>query len=639
MIPAMPHMQIRGICSTTVAMVPLSRPAFSTLSRMLRWHPPDALSRPESMNFSASSYARVVTIALLGLAAGMRLWGIGHDLPFSFYGDELHMMKRAMAMGTGDLNPHWFHKPAFLLYVLLAVYGSMFGAGRLAGWFESSEHFGAFFLHDYAPFMLAGRLVVVAFGIAAVYFTYRLGRDATRSRLTGVGAGVAAAVVPGLVASGQNIKSDVPCAALMMAALSVYWHARTTRRTVALLSAGLLSGAAMGMHFYAIVLLPTFVVLEASALFRRHVRLAEAVRGLAILGFAFCVAMFVTSPYTFLDPDGTAYLNPEQDGVNFVPYTRPLPVTAWWYSPVVYIVHVLVGRDAFGSLMSGLAALGIIGLLRASSMRDAGLLIGVPVIAFIGIAAAATGYQAEPRHLSALYPLLAIAASAGALAIARRITSAKAHPAAAAVLIGCLLPSVFETASRNRRHLVPDSRVAAYRWIMSSLPRDGRVLLDEYGPQLPANEVAVQRVKANLNGLADGPFTAHQRQRLDLLARYPVENAFDVEELGHQWWLGRELTDDEIRQSAFHRDMSNPVVSRVPQSLAAYRARGIRWVITNSAAQSRYRVGYKDRDKFPSFAAFYDSLPREARLVRQFDPADWGGKGPVIWIYELTVAP
>ncbi len=38
--------------------------------------------------------------AVVGVAALMRIWGLFHDLPFSFYGDELHMIKRSMALGA-----------------------------------------------------------------------------------------------------------------------------------------------------------------------------------------------------------------------------------------------------------------------------------------------------------------------------------------------------------------------------------------------------------------------------------------------------------------------------------------------------------------------------------------------------------
>ena len=84
-------------------------------------------------------------MSLWDLAAGIRLWGLFHDLPFSYFGDELHFMKRSAALGTGDLNPHWFHKPALLMYVLAFVDGLYYLVGRLTGQFDSTAAFGAAF--------------------------------------------------------------------------------------------------------------------------------------------------------------------------------------------------------------------------------------------------------------------------------------------------------------------------------------------------------------------------------------------------------------------------------------------------------------------------------------------------------------
>ena len=159
----------------------------------------------------------------------MRLWGLRHDLPFSYFGDELHFMRRPMAMGTGDLNPHWFHKPAFLMYVLAFFYGLYFAFGALFGRFESTAEFGAHFLFEPAPFLLIGRLVVTAFGVATVYLVYRIGRKVYGTPWAGIAGAAVAAVLAPMVYSAQTIKSDVPCGFLMTLSVYVYLGARETR--------------------------------------------------------------------------------------------------------------------------------------------------------------------------------------------------------------------------------------------------------------------------------------------------------------------------------------------------------------------------------------------------------------------------
>ena len=150
--------------------------------------------------FRPARLALLALITVLLLAAALRIWGLLHDLPFSYFGDELHFMRRSMAMGTGDLNPHWFHKPAFLMYVLAFFYGLYYGVGALLGRFDSTAEFGAHFLFEPEPFLLIGRLVVVAFGVATVYLVYRIGRKVYGTPWAGIAGALAAAVLAPMVA-------------------------------------------------------------------------------------------------------------------------------------------------------------------------------------------------------------------------------------------------------------------------------------------------------------------------------------------------------------------------------------------------------------------------------------------------------
>lgn len=191
---------------------------------------------------------------ILLVAFGLRLAGVFHDLPFSYYGDELHFVKRFMALGTGDLNPHWFHKPGFLMYLLLACYGGYFAVGVLFGRFDSTEQFGAHFLQDMGPFLLMGRFLVLAFGVTTVYVVYLIALRAFRNRIHGLtAAGVAAVMLP-MVGGSQVVKADVPAA--FFVALSFYLFLRSTERKgfLPLALAALTAGVAMGTKYYGIML-------------------------------------------------------------------------------------------------------------------------------------------------------------------------------------------------------------------------------------------------------------------------------------------------------------------------------------------------------------------------------------------------
>jgi 4-amino-4-deoxy-L-arabinose transferase-like glycosyltransferase len=584
--------------------------------------------------------------AVLLIAAALRLWGLFHDLPFSWFGDELHFMKRAAALGTGDLNPHWFHKPAFLMYVLAGVDGLYYVAGRLAGRFDSTAAFGAHFLTDTGPFLLLGRMVVFLCGIATVFVVWRIARRVYGTLAAAFSAGLVAAVLAPMIASSQVIKSDVPAGLLIALSVLVYLRTREDRRRRWLILAALLAGAAMGTHYYGIVLVPTYCLLE---LFGARMGRAAAIPVLFLLGF------FLTSPYNFLDPAwprslaeqlGRAFF-PKPEQVVFEPDSKvefePGTTEAWGGASMAF-VRVITSPKSMGLALTGLAALGLAETLRRRETRWYGLLVLIPCAFFFLAAITVATYHAQPRHLNAVYPLLATLVWPGALLLARLVPAARRQPRLAmgvAVSLVALasIPSLLEAATTNREITRRDSRLVSYHWILTHLPAGARILLDDYGPILQPDRASLERQRAVLATLKKGPFTQHQGMRLDLLRRYPPPEGRNVDELGHPWWLPAEKTDEELRRNDEDLDMGNPIVSRRPRPLAEYRAEGVRYVVTNSFAQSLYFDPRRGRAaSFPTFARFYRELQR-LRPLAVFDPEDWGGKGPVVWVYDLRSNP
>ena len=62
---------------------------------------------------------------------------MGYGLPAVYNMDEVAIMNRAMAFGTGDLNPKNFVYPTFYFYALFAWEGLTFVAGLLMGWWDT----------------------------------------------------------------------------------------------------------------------------------------------------------------------------------------------------------------------------------------------------------------------------------------------------------------------------------------------------------------------------------------------------------------------------------------------------------------------------------------------------------------------
>jgi hypothetical protein len=596
--------------------------------------------------------ARLALAGVLLLAAALRLWAVRHDLPFSYYGDELHFMRRAMAVGTGDLDPHWFHKPAFFMYLLAFGYGLYYLLGRGAGWFHSTAEFGARFLFAPAPFLIIGRLLVAACGVATVWVVYRIGRKVFATPWAGIAGALVAAVLAPAVESSGAIKSDVPCGLWMALSVWAFLGTRETPRLRPLVVASLLAGAAMGTHYYGVVLVPAYLTVEA---LRRFLPDTSGVPWRTVIGrgaltvLLFGLGFFVTSPYNFLDPTwgretgatvarslGIAKGKP---AVHYDPDSRQeiTPGAATSRGAAGAFLELAASPEALGVVLLLLTALGLAATLVRRETRWYGLLVLIPTLFFFAAAITVAAYHAQARHLNALYPLLATLAWPGALALVRplRLPEPRARAVALLLVAAASVPTLLMTVQRNQRKNLLDSRLVAYRWLRGGLPRDERVLLDDYGPPLNGNRQSADRMEAILRGLPPGPFTQNQGLRLDLLRRYPPPDGFNLDELGHPWWLPREKSDAELRSDPTDLDMGNPLVSRQPRPLAEYRREGVRYVVTNGLARNQYFTPARRGDRFPSFVRFYRELDRTER-IRTFDPAAWGGKGPVIWVYDIT---
>ncbi len=82
-----------------------------------------------------------IIFLILLLAVTLRILGIWHSYPYSFYPDEAHFVKRALSFGSLDFNPHWFHKPALYMYILFFEYGLYFVIGKILGAWNSVSGF------------------------------------------------------------------------------------------------------------------------------------------------------------------------------------------------------------------------------------------------------------------------------------------------------------------------------------------------------------------------------------------------------------------------------------------------------------------------------------------------------------------
>jgi 4-amino-4-deoxy-L-arabinose transferase-like glycosyltransferase len=200
-------------------------------------------------------------VAVLGLAAGLRLVGVRNGLPFPLLNpDERSIVPRAWSMvHGGGADPGWFDYPSLVMYLL----------APFQAWADE-------------PSYLTGRLVMVAVGVAGVAAAWWLG-DRAYGTAAGFVAATATAVETTHVAYSRMAVTDIALTLGVTAALALMVMGRIELAGVAI-------GLAASAKYPGILLLAPLVV----AAWGRWGRLLAA-GGLAVVAFA------VTSPYVLLN--------------------------------------------------------------------------------------------------------------------------------------------------------------------------------------------------------------------------------------------------------------------------------------------------------------------------------------------------
>jgi len=141
---------------------------------------------------------------VIGLGAGLRLWGLGFGLPYLDHPDEWAVADRAVQMlQSGDYNPRSFIYPTLYTSMQLGVALLHFLWGVSAGLYRT--------LADIEParFYLWGRALTALLGSGALALTYALGRM-LYGRRAGLAAAALLAVFPAAVADAHYITTDTP---------------------------------------------------------------------------------------------------------------------------------------------------------------------------------------------------------------------------------------------------------------------------------------------------------------------------------------------------------------------------------------------------------------------------------------------
>jgi 4-amino-4-deoxy-L-arabinose transferase-like glycosyltransferase len=363
--------------------------------------------------------------AILALAAALRLVGIEYGFPFGglLNPDEQNIVPRAWAMvhGAGP-DPHWFDYPTLLLYVL----------APFQAWQDE-------------PSYLTARLIVVAFGVAAVAAAWWLGR-AAYGKTAGLVAAAAVAVETIGIAYSHMAVTDVPMTALIAVSLAFAVRGR-------LELAGLAAGLAASAKYPAVFLVVPLVV----AAWGKWRRLGYSL-GIAVIAF------LATSPYVLVHPH-QAWADASR--------VQRLAREGWLgFEHDSWALFSFTGKlwDGFGPAL----VIGLIGLALALYRRTrTDLILASFVLAYLVDLLTIRAHF--DRYVLPLVPALA------ALAGRQRLL--------APITLGCLIVPLVWAIGDDVRLTRTDTRAVAHAWIVRHVPSHATVAAESSTPALEGHPI------------------------------------------------------------------------------------------------------------------------------------------------------
>lgn len=184
-------------------------------------------------------------LAVLLVALGVRLWGIGWGLPssthyFSYHPDESRVMQVVLGLDWlhGSLLPHFYRYGSLQIYLVSFFDTAAYVFGNVAVK-DLRKDYGQF-----AELLLIGRYLTVAMGVGTVWAAFSTGR-LLWGRVAGLLAALFLALSPLHAQHSHWLTVDVP--ATFWIALSFYWAARIAKGDEKILRAALLGGLFAGL--------------------------------------------------------------------------------------------------------------------------------------------------------------------------------------------------------------------------------------------------------------------------------------------------------------------------------------------------------------------------------------------------------
>lgn len=553
-------------------------------------------------------------LAVLGIAFGLRVWGIGFGLPYELTFDEGKEVIRAFKLGIGEY--YWGFGKGGLYYILFVEYGLMYVVWWLLGWVSNTHEFAVLFIRDPSAFYLAGRLTVAFMGVLTCLVIFLVGRRIYDWQV-GLGAAFIGATAYYHGMHSHIINVDIGVTLALWTSILAYMNYEQTGNSRWLIGAGALAGVAIAFKLPgAIVLLPLFLAIGSYQPRWQYPRQALRHAGIVVL------ATFIT--LTVIAPEWTTSITSLYGNFSRVLQSEAAstPLEEVIIDDAIHSVTIFRGKAPLGYLkillndhnvaLTVTALLGIcVGLLRRYRWD---MIWTVLIIVFLGVMSAAD--RSVPEHyLLPIMPALWLLSSRAIAAVSGR------HVWLNVLVLVCVtaLPTV-ALARHNYEWTRPDTRVVAKEWIEANVPSGAKILMDGLryrfvpSPPLTPDKNTVSRLvsAAGTEGkeLARARGLSQKSMALYAKAMEQVE--------GPRY---------ELHSTVWGLAVEDP---------AYYVQNCFNYIVTSSYIYERYAQGPL-RERFPQSARFYEQLEIDSRfrIVYHVAPGPWERPGPAITVYKV----
>lgn len=491
--------------------------------------------------------ATLGAIVVAGFA--LRWHGLDFGLPYVPHPDEPAVVNVAQRMlVTGDLDPHRFVYPSFFIYLQALVYVGQVLWGFATGSFSSVADLPASTnMITTAPGIFVwGRALTVLLATGAIFATYGAGK-LLYGRRVGLTAALLLAFAPATIADAHLITVDVPAASFT--ALAFYWIAALYRTPLNLrdevdawpiVRAGIGVGLATATKYNALIVLAPMLLVPV--LRPRLSPWRVWTIGVASASFTFVAIT------PFAAPDLPAFLDDTASVITHYKFIGHLGFEGahnWLY----YASYLWTTAPAPFAL-----ALGGLVLMAFRHRRSDLLVLAFPLLYFGAMSGLRVNFT---RNLLPLDPFLALAGAVMVVACARwlarhvtwprftRPERERIWPAFNGVLVFALLSvavvqPAWSAGRLDNLRAIPDSRVAALRWMQANLSAQSFWLV-----QLPPQQVFRQT-----NAVSASDFGQ--------LTRYPLD-----------WYPAHGFSSILLNRGEYDRFVADP--ERYPRESAWYR--------------------------------------------------------------------